>query len=168
LKAGGSIAPTFLVRAFIRRMADPLKWTKSNDAEKIKAFFGSLDAWQNIPGWEHSVYAKQNESNSPSSIIKKNETLLKNYTMTDMQELAGSRGGRCLSTAYIDSKTRLKWKCAFGHEWEATPRLLKAGHWCPECAAPPWDYDNQAKLDPALAAVYYNNHDRNESRMVDR
>jgi hypothetical protein len=84
-----------------------------------------------------------------------------------MQEMAVCRGGRCLSTEYVDIKTKLRWKCAFGHEWEASARLLKTGHWCPECAPPPWDYDTQAKVDPALAAIYYNNHDRNEFQRVD-
>ena len=84
-----------------------------------------------------------------------------------MQETALSRGGRCLSTEYVDIKTKLKWKCGFGHEWEASPRLLKSGHWCPDCAPPPWDYDTQARVDPALAAIYYNNHDRDECQKVD-
>jgi len=167
LKVAGRIAPSFIVKAFIRRMADPFKWIKSNDTEKIKAFFGSLDAWRNIPDWEHSIYAQQSESNSSSSIIRKRESAPESYTIKDMQELASSRGGQCLSAEYIDIKTKLKWKCAFGREWEATPRLMKAGHWCPECAPPSWDYDTQAKADPALAAVYYNNHDRNESQRVD-
>ena len=164
LKAAGRIAPSFIVKAFIKRMADPLKWIKSNDAEKIKAFFGSFDAWQRIPDWENPVYAQQKESTNSSPIIENRVSVSEvSYTIKDMQELANSRGGQCLSTDYIDIKTKLKWRCAFGHEWEATPRLLKAGHWCPECAAPPWDYDIQAKVDPALAAIYYNNHDRSES-----
>ena len=167
LKLGGKIAPSFIIKAFIRRMADPLKWIESNDTEKIKVFFGSLDAWQNIPDWEHSIYAQQGEPTTPSSSMKDRENTPESNTIRDMQELASSRGGQCLSTEYVDTKTKLKWKCAFGHEWEATPRLLKAGHWCPECAAPPWDYDTQAKVDPALAAIYYNNHDREEYQRVD-
>ena len=167
LKLGGEIAPSFVIKAFIRRMADPLKWIESNDTEKIKAFFGSREVWQKIPDWEHSVYAQHREPTSSSSSMNDRENIPESNTMRDMQELASSRGGQCLSTEYVDTKTKLKWKCAFGHEWEATPRLLKAGHWCPECAAPPWDYDTQAKVNPALAAIYYNNHDREEYQRVD-
>lgn len=167
LKLVGKIAPSFIIKAFIRRMADPLKWIERNDTENIKAFFGSLDAWQNIPDWEHSIYAQQGKPTIPSSSMKDRENTPESNTIRDMQELASSRGGQCLSTEYVDTKTKLKWECAFGHEWEATPRLLKAGHWCPECAAPPWDYDTQAKVDPALAAIYYNNHDREEYQKVD-
>jgi len=167
LKLGGKIAPSFIVKAFIRRMVDPLKWIEGDETEKIKAFFGSREAWQNIPDWENSVYAQQRESTNSFSSGKEKESEPESYTIRDMQELALSRGGQCLSADFVDIKTKLKWKCAFGHEWEATPRLLKAGHWCPECAPPPWDYDTQAKVDPALAAIYYNNHDRNEYQRVD-
>ncbi len=167
LKLGGKIAPSFIIKAFIRRMADPLKWIEDNDTEKIKAFFGSREVWQKIPDWERSIYAQQGEPTIPFSNMKDGENTPGSNTIRDMQELASSRGGQCLSTEYVDTKTKLKWKCAFGHEWEATSRLLKAGHWCPGCAAPPWDYDTQAKVDPALAAIYYNNHDREEYQRVD-
>jgi len=35
---------------------------------------------------------------------------------------------------------------------------LKAGHWCPHCAPPPWDYDVEAKRNPFFAQVWYTNH----------
>jgi nucleoside-diphosphate-sugar epimerase len=167
LKLGGSIAPSFAIKAFIRRMSDPLKWIERNDIEKIKAFFGSRETWENIPDWENSVYTQHKESTSSFSGVKRREGEPETYTIRDMRELARSRGGQCISKEYVDTKTKLRWKCAFGHDWEASPRLLKAGHWCPECTPPPWDYDTQAKIDPALAAIYYNNHDRDEHQKVD-
>jgi nucleoside-diphosphate-sugar epimerase len=167
LQLGGRIAPSFAVKPFIKRMADPLKWIEDNDTDKIKAFFGSREAWDAIPDWQHSIYAQQKEPTNSCPAVEGKESKPETYTMRDMQETALSRGGRCLSTEYVDIKTKLKWKCGFGHEWEASPRLLKAGHWCPDCAPPPWDYDTQAKVDPALAAIYYNNHDRNECQRVD-
>lgn len=51
-----------------------------------------------------------------------------------MQELARSRNGKCISTEYIDSKTKLTWECQFGHQWEARPRDIKNSNtWCPLC-----------------------------------
>ena len=167
LKLGGGIAPSFVAKAFIKRMSDPLKWIEGNEMEKIKAFFGSREAWENIPDWERSVYSQRKGSTGFLSSVKEKDGAPERYSIRDMQELARSRGGQCLSTEFVDIKTKLNWKCACGHEWEATPRLLKAGHWCPECAPPPWDYDTQAKSDPALAALYYNNHDTNEYQSVD-
>jgi hypothetical protein len=72
-----------------------------------------------------------------------------------------------VSTEYIDIKSKLNWKCGFGHEFEATPRLIIAGHWCNECMPPPWNWDEIAKVDPAIGTLYYNTHDKNESQKVD-
>ncbi|MDY0061002.1 MAG: hypothetical protein RBU45_14420 [Myxococcota bacterium] len=55
-------------------------------------------------------------------------------TIAQMQELAASRGGRCLSTAYISSTTMLRWRCGKGHEWEAVPSSVRYGTWCPVCS----------------------------------
>ena len=54
--------------------------------------------------------------------------------LTEMQQLAASRGGKCLSTEYVSSHSKLKWQCQQGHTWEAIPTSVKAGHWCPYCA----------------------------------
>ncbi|MBP9749366.1 MAG: hypothetical protein KBD21_01395 [Candidatus Pacebacteria bacterium] len=53
--------------------------------------------------------------------------------MMEMQEIATKRGGRCLSTKYINARTRLRWQCSQGHEWEAVPDSVKRGTWCPMC-----------------------------------
>ena len=56
------------------------------------------------------------------------------YTIEGMVELAAEQGGLCLSEKYVNSTTKLTWQCAKGHVWEATPRIIKQGGWCPECA----------------------------------
>ncbi len=60
--------------------------------------------------------------------------MAKRITIDDMRELAKSRGGRCLSLEYINYKTKLKWQCGCGHEWEALPSNIIKGTWCPLCA----------------------------------
>jgi hypothetical protein len=50
-----------------------------------------------------------------------------------MQELAQIKGGDCLSEHYIDSKTKLRWRCKEGHEWIADPGHIQSGKWCPFC-----------------------------------
>ena len=159
LKFGGRIAPAFIVRAVMRRMADPLKWIKTNDVEKIKAFFGSREAWENIPDWDHYVDSDSGKGAEPGEDASR--------PIEDAKGLAEARGGQCLSEDSGDINEKLRWRCGFGHEWEDTKRLLQAGHWCPECAAPPWDYDSKAKADPALAKIYYNNHSENESQCIE-
>ena len=54
-------------------------------------------------------------------------------TIEEMQRIAKSRGGECLSREYKGSHSKLKWKCSEGHIWEATPTDIKSRKWCPYC-----------------------------------
>ena len=53
---------------------------------------------------------------------------------THVKAIARARGGRCLSTKYVNATTHLRWRCAEGHEWEAVPSSISCGTWCPRCA----------------------------------
>lgn len=55
-------------------------------------------------------------------------------TLADMHAYAALFGGQCLAEYYVNSTTKIQWRCAMGHEFEAVPSSVKAGHWCPECA----------------------------------
>jgi hypothetical protein len=48
--------------------------------------------------------------------------------------LAIRKGGRCISTVYVNSVAPLLWECAAGHRWETVPSNIRKGSWCPECA----------------------------------
>ena len=53
-----------------------------------------------------------------------------------------------------DVATPLRWRCAFGHEFAGSPRLiLTAGHWCPECVQDAAGYATQAERNPFLAQL---------------
>jgi thiol-disulfide isomerase/thioredoxin len=60
--------------------------------------------------------------------------LSKKLTIEEMQKIAKERGGVCLSNQYVNTATKLRWRCKEGHIWEATPDPIKRGHWCPKCA----------------------------------
>ncbi len=58
----------------------------------------------------------------------------KPLTIEAMQQVACDRGGQCLSETYAGSMVNLRWRCGFGHEWDATPNNAKChGSWCPHC-----------------------------------
>ena len=59
---------------------------------------------------------------------------LEKLTIEEMQEIAKARGGKCVSSKYKGANTLLKWECAEGHQWEATPNNIKRGKWCSECS----------------------------------
>jgi len=84
--------------------------------------------------------------------------------LKDIKGAAEFRGGQCLSTQWDgDIYSKLKWICAFGHEFELKPyTVLKAGHWCPECLPPPWNFDEQARKNPFFAQAWYPNHTNDE------
>ncbi|MDO9537231.1 MAG: zinc-ribbon domain-containing protein, partial [Thermoplasmata archaeon] len=62
------------------------------------------------------------------------EFMPKKLTLTEMQAIAKSRGGECLSKTYVNSNTKLRWRCNDGHEWGAAPGNVKHANWCPFCA----------------------------------
>ena len=40
----------------------------------------------------------------------------------------------CLSPRYVGSNTKLRWRCAEGHEWDVTPHAMKLRvNWCTKC-----------------------------------
>ena len=55
-------------------------------------------------------------------------------TIEEMQEIAESREGKCLSKEYINTRTKLQWKCKEGHIWLALSCNIKKGSWCPICS----------------------------------
>lgn len=59
---------------------------------------------------------------------------MKPLRLEDLQAAARRRGGRCLSTVYVNSYTPLEWQCARGHRWQAIPHSIRQGHWCKACA----------------------------------
>jgi len=76
--------------------------------------------------WEPSIYNLANGHWCPH--CAKNAP----RNIGQMQELAASRSGQCLSAVY--STGDLTWKCAFDHTWTATANnVSKHKSWCPKC-----------------------------------
>ena len=63
-----------------------------------------------------------------------------------MQRIARKKGGECLSKQYVNSNTKLKWKCKRKHIWEALLDNIMRGHWCPYCAGQVVSIDDMKKL----------------------
>ena len=59
---------------------------------------------------------------------------LKKHTIEMMHALAAKKNGKCLSTEYFNSNTKLEWQCQKGHKWKTTPHEIITGSWCPYCA----------------------------------
>jgi hypothetical protein len=87
--------------------------------------------WANIlnGSWCHfcakvKFFAKANTI-PPISLCK--------YTIDDVKQIAIEKGGQCISNEY---KSRMRFICAFGHEWEATSgNIIGRNSWCPTCSS---------------------------------
>ncbi|MBY9079084.1 NAD(P)-dependent oxidoreductase [Paenibacillus sp. HN-1] len=134
--------------------------------EHIDAYWGSKKAWEAIPDdinqfehfkdWDKAVWIDHGYNEfKPESELE----------LEDMKGAAKFRGGECKSDSMNkgDWKGKLNFTCAFGHDFEASPRLvLEGGHWCPVCERTSWNYAARAKLDPFFAQVWNPLHSSNE------
>lgn len=55
------------------------------------------------------------------------------YSIESMHVSAKKKNGKCLSSTYQNVFTKLKWECSNGHVFEAIPKHVINGHWCPNC-----------------------------------
>lgn len=156
------LAPAFVVRKMMEKVAHTpgegtLDWLERNDFEdRIKAFFGSREEREKIPGWEEFDLSRPSENPVLLDHGYDENKPLEELDIDDCRRAAEFRGGRCLSEEMEkgDLDTPLEWECAFGHRFEATPRtVLKGGHWCPDCLPAPWRYQEEARKNPFIAQV---------------
>jgi hypothetical protein len=64
--------------------------------------------------------------------LKKKKT--RHLTLADMRQAAAKFGGECLSTEYVSLRTRMHWRCAAGHKWDAQAQNIRRGKWCLRCS----------------------------------
>lgn len=52
-----------------------------------------------------------------------------------LREAAEANGGACLSEEYVNVAAAYRWRCAKGHEFEASLHAVRlCGSWCPHCS----------------------------------
>lgn len=139
-----------------------LYWYDNHNERRIRAFYGSFEKYEAIPGWEEDMPNLRPESKRLDHGYDESKETLE---VPDLQGAARFRGGELLSKEWSRNMyEQLEWRCAFSHEFKGSPYLvLKTGHWCPECVAPPWRDDEIARKNPFFAQVWYPNHDKDEN-----
>jgi hypothetical protein len=143
----------------------PMNWEENDNVETIAAYYGSVENFKSRPDfdklqrfhdWNTVVHIDHGyDESKPESDLD----------ILDLKGAAEFRGGECLSSSMIkgDWRSKLQFRCAFGHEFEASPRLvLEAGHWCPDCERAGWNYYERARVDPFFAQVWNPLHDKDE------
>ena len=162
------LAPAWLLKPVMRYIASDkvfgtLGWFKTDNEQRIKAYFGSREAREAIGSWEEmrDIHLAGEEDAERLSHGYDESKPLAELDIEDMRQAAEFRGGKCLSEAMTkgDLATKLEWECAFGHRFEASPSLvLLGGHWCDKCMPAPWRFDEEAERNPFLAQVWNKMH----------
>ncbi|CAE6973449.1 unnamed protein product [Symbiodinium natans] len=53
-----------------------------------------------------------------------------------LKDHAATLGGKCLAEEYQNSRTKVLWRCTYGHTWYGTPNNVLSGKsWCPHCSS---------------------------------
>lgn len=55
-------------------------------------------------------------------------------TIENCQELAKSRGGKCLSKTYVNAREKLEWECVNQHKFKMAYGTAFGNRWCPKCS----------------------------------
>ncbi|MEK6991412.1 NAD(P)-dependent oxidoreductase [Paenibacillus sp. FSL K6-1566] len=161
LPGGQKVMGSIMKKIFLkeaRTKHGTVRFIEQNMEEHIDAYWGSKQAWEDIPDdinnfhpfkdWDQVIWIDHGYDESKPE----NELALE-----DMKGAAIFRGGVCRSTSMNTGNWRdkLHFTCAFGHDFEASPRLvLEGGHWCPVCERKSWNYAARAKVDPFFAQVW--------------
>lgn len=129
---------------------------RDGDEQAISTFFGSADAWAAIGDW--SDFVEPAPSRVPTLLDHgyDESVPVARWDAPLYRRAARFRGGELLSRRVStgDAASALTWRCAAGHEFTGSPRLvLSAGHWCPTCTADPRSYERQAEANAFLAQV---------------
>ncbi len=160
VRAAGLAPPYLLKNVVHRRVAAQPRGTlhalRRRDDERVAAFFGSRARWRGIGDWD--TFTPPEPSRTPVLLDHGYDETKPpaRWDDADYTQAATFRGGQRLGPAARrgDLGTPLLWRCAFGHLFRASPRLvLVGGHWCPRCVRDPAGYARQAERNPFLAQL---------------
>jgi len=113
-------------------------WIRENNLPMIGAFYGSVEEFRAIPGWDGPMpnldhrqeFRRLGHGYDESKAVP---------DLEDLRNAATFRGGSLVSETWDGNlSARLHWRCREGHLFELSPdSVLKGGHWCMECLSPP-------------------------------
>ncbi|MGY5863720.1 MAG: NAD(P)-dependent oxidoreductase [Candidatus Thorarchaeota archaeon] len=139
-----------------------LYWYENQNDRRIAAFYGSYEKYESIRDWDSEDMPDMRSQ--WKRLDHGYDEFKDQLDIFDLRSAAKFRGGTLTSEVWNgDMYSKLKWRCAFNHDFSGSPFLvLKTGHWCPDCLAPPWNDDEIAKKNPFFAQVWYPNHSEEE------
>lgn len=139
-------------------------WYENKNDMRISAFYKDYKTYESIPDWGVDIPELDASKLESIRLDHGYDESKEKLDIPDLKSAAAFRGGQCLSTEWNgDMYETLDWLCTYEHRFTAKPfTILKAGHWCPVCVSPPWNFDDEAKKNQFFAQVWYPNHDKDE------
>lgn len=139
-------------------------WYNNRNNMRISAFYKDYETFESIPDWGIDIPELDSKKIQWKRLNHGYNESKSKLDLEDLKDSASFRGGVCLSEEWNGNMyASVSWKCADGHVFMLKPyTVLKAGHWCPKCAPPPWRYDEIARKNPFFAQVWYPNHGETE------
>ncbi|KHO24940.1 NAD-dependent epimerase/dehydratase family protein [Mycolicibacterium setense] len=160
LKLAGKMPPWIVKNLILKPLTvkprGTMAFIRDNDEAKINAYFGSHREWADIGDW--STFSPPQPDRMPALLDHGYDETKDpaEWTTADYAAAADFRGGELLSSHVVgnDIATPLEWRCADGHEFHGSPRLvLRGGHWCPQCVRDTAGYRQQAERNQFLAQL---------------
>jgi nucleoside-diphosphate-sugar epimerase len=142
------------LKKLAHRKDGTMHWIRSGNEARIRAFYGSLEAFRRIPGWDAALPSLDHAQ--PHHSLKHGYDEEKRaWTLEDLREAASFRGGTLVTGTWNGNMHEpLNWICCQEHSFAMTPHaVLKGGHWCTDCISPPWNYESLARKNPFAAQV---------------
>ncbi|MFB7890602.1 NAD-dependent epimerase/dehydratase family protein [Microbacterium sp. NPDC056044] len=150
------IVKNMVMRPITRKPRGTMHAISHKQSAEIAAHFGSYEAWQRIGDW--STFEAPAPSRTPSLLDHGYDESKpsSSWSAEDYTQAAAFRGGELLSDDVETGAvgTPLIWRCAFGHVFAGSPRLiLTGGNWCPECVRDSAAYRQQSEKNLFLAQL---------------
>lgn len=183
----GRIVPKRLIKKFLfdklkKSENAPAHWAKTGQTERMIAYYGSVDAYDTLGGWDtfgllcegkgtdgtdiDYDYIKR-EENFPADPMFMTDVPDSEITVEHLKKFAEAHGGKLLTEKFEtgDMYAKLEWQTQDGEVFTARPyTVLRAGHWFnPIYTSNVWEFDRLAKKDKVFAYQWYDTHGKDEN-----
>lgn len=158
VRSAGKVPPwivkNLVMRPLARKPRGTMAAVRAGRRDEVAAYFGSWEEWEAIGEWSSFTAPEPSRAPCPLDHGYDESKPAAAWTAEDLAGAADFRGGELLSMDVGSVSTPLVWRCALGHVFAGSPRLiLTAGHWCPDCVRDPGAYARQAEANRHLAQV---------------
>jgi nucleoside-diphosphate-sugar epimerase len=155
-KVPAPIVKNLVLKPLTLKPRGTMHYVRTGNTDAVSAYFGSAEDWQAIGDWDTFWPSRPSRTPAVLDLGYDESVSPAEWDAALLQGAAAFRGGELLSEEVLmgDASTPLEWRCAFGHTFAGSPRLiLTGGHWCPQCIVDVPGYSAQAERNKFLAQL---------------